>query len=110
MRYQITIDETGAIYHCDENESLLDGMMRLGAKGIPQGCCGGGCGVCKIEVVTGAYHSKVMSRQHVTLDEQRNRLALACRVLPQSDLTIRILGKMQKNVFKYKPQAASLGH
>lgn len=101
MKYQVTIEETGEFYTCDEGESILKGMTRLRQKGIPVGCCGGGCGVCKVQILQGNYSCKVMSRQHVSKDEERlQRRALACRVLPRSDLTIRVLGPMKKNVCK----------
>ena len=46
--YNVVIDETGERFRCSPQESLLVGMERLGKKGIPVGCRGGGCGVCKV--------------------------------------------------------------
>jgi ferredoxin len=97
-KFTITIEETGATYSCSDNETILGGMEKLGKKGIPVGCRGGGCGVCKIEVTAGQYQKKVMSREHVSeCDEAANRV-LACRVRPSSDLALRVLGCMKKNV------------
>ena len=42
--HQVTIVETGEVYRCREDETLLAGMERLGKRGIPVGCRGGGCG------------------------------------------------------------------
>ncbi len=39
-----------------------------------------------------------MSRQHVSVDEQAGGVVLACRVLPESDLVLSVVGKMQKGV------------
>lgn len=100
MKYQVTIEETGVSYACDENESILKGMAKLGQKGIPVGCCGGGCGICKIGITEGEFVSKVMSRQHVSPEEQSEGIVLACRVMPRSDISLRVLGKMKKNVDK----------
>lgn len=98
MRYTVTIEETGECYSCDESESLLAGMVRLGKKGIPVGCRGGGCGVCKVEVVSGEVLTKVMSRTYVSAEEEAAGIYLACRVWPREDVTVRVCGLMKKNV------------
>lgn len=94
----ITIEDTGERYQCDERISVLSGMESLGKSGIPVGCRGGGCGVCKIEVVSGTYHRRVMSRDHVSEDEESRGIVLACRVRPTSAMTVRVLGRMKRNV------------
>ncbi|MFA5119665.1 2Fe-2S iron-sulfur cluster-binding protein [Zavarzinia sp.] len=92
----MTITETGESFACDDSQSVLDGMVRLGRRGIPAGCRGGGCGVCKIEVLRGSFEAEVMSRQHVSeADREANRV-LACRIRPQGDLEVRVIGKMTK--------------
>jgi ferredoxin len=96
----ITIEDTGETYKCDERLSVLEGMENLGKKGIPVGCRGGGCGVCKIEVVGGEYKKRIMSRDHVTVEEEAQGIVLACRVKPTGPMTVRVLGKMKKNVCK----------
>lgn len=95
-RHRVTIGDTGESFPCGEEQSVLDGMVRLGRKGIPAGCRGGGCGVCKIEVLTGPFTPEVMSRQHVTEDDLRHGRVLACRIRPQGDLTVRVIGKMTR--------------
>lgn len=96
--HNVLIEETGESFRCAQNESLLRGMERLGKKGIPVGCRGGGCGVCKVEIVSGDYTKKVMSRAYVTQEEEAAGQVLACRVFPRSDIQLRVLGKMAKNV------------
>ena len=96
--HTVLIEETGERYRCAQNESLLIGMERLGKKGIPVGCRGGGCGVCKVEIVSGSYTKKVMSRAYVSQEEEAAGQVLACRVFPTSDIQLRVLGKMAKNV------------
>ncbi|MDD2161364.1 2Fe-2S iron-sulfur cluster-binding protein [Pseudomonas sp. MIL19] len=98
MKHQVLIEDTGEQYACDECESVLDGMARLGRRGIPVGCRGGGCGVCKVQIVEGSYAAGVMSRSHVSADEQAAGVVLACRVMPHSDLCVQVLGKMKKTV------------
>lgn len=104
----ITIEDTGETYKCDERISVLEGMESLGKKGIPVGCRGGGCGVCKIEIVSGAYKKRVMSRDHVSEKEEAQGIVLACRVKPTENMTLRVLGKMRKNICKtVAPQGQS---
>ncbi len=96
--YQIRLTETDETYVCKAGESILHGMARLGKKGIPLGCRGGGCGVCKIQVLEGEYSSRAMSKCHISEAERENHFALACRIYPQTDLEIEVIGKMSKNI------------
>jgi ferredoxin len=98
MKHKVTIEETGETYGCSQEESVLCGMEKLGRKGIPVGCRGGGCGVCKVEVVDGRYRSQVMSREHVSVDDEAHGRVLACRIRPSTDLRLRVLGQMKKHV------------
>lgn len=86
--------ETGETLACTDDRSLLTSMERLGRKGIPVGCRNGGCGVCKVRVITGTCERRVMSRAHVTHDEEREGYALACRITPSSDMAVQVVGKM----------------
>lgn len=105
--FNVLIEETGETFRCSPQESLLAGMERLGKKGIPVGCRGGGCGVCKVEIVAGSYVKRVMSRAYVSAEEEAAGQVLACRVRPTSDITLRVIGKMAKNVCR--PAVSPLG-
>lgn len=96
--YIVTIEDTGETFRCSAQETLLNGMERLGKKGIPVGCRGGGCGVCKVQVTAGTFQKRVMSREYVSEEDEAAGRVLACRVRPTSDVTIAVLGKMKKNV------------
>lgn len=98
--FTVVIEETGESYRCPESRTVLEGMEALGKKGIPVGCRGGGCGVCKIEIVAGSYSKRVMSRDHVSEEEEAADIVLACRVKPTSDLRLKVLGQMKKNVYR----------
>ena len=108
MKFQVLIEDTGETYRCDERDTVLTGMENLGRKGIPVGCRNGGCGVCKVEVVGGDYASRVMSRDHVSEDDEACHRVLACRVRPRSDLQIKVLGKMKKSVCRVVEPAGAL--
>lgn len=96
--FNVTISDTGEVYRCKEDENLLVGMERLGKRGIPVGCRGGGCGICKVAVTTGNYHKRVMSRDHVSVTEEADDIVLACRVRPASDIELSVVGLMKKTV------------
>lgn len=98
MPHTVRIEEAGVSYACAPRESLLEGMHRLGLRGIPVGCRGGGCGVCKVQLEAGECSKRVMSRDHVSAEEEANGIVLACRVKPLSDIRLRVLGKMKKKV------------
>jgi len=96
MKHLVTLADSGEQFACREDQYLLQGMQtfRVGVPMldvIPVGCRGGGCGVCRIRVVSGEYEAKKMSRKHVTEPDQAEGVALACRVYPRSDLSVELL-------------------
>ena len=97
-QYTITIADNSERYACSEQETVLAGMEKLGKRGIPVGCRGGGCGVCKIRVAAGQYTARKMSRACVSAEEESQGIALACRIHPGSDLEINVVGKMIRAV------------
>jgi ferredoxin len=97
-QHRIFIEDTGESYVTSDQRSVLEGMAALGRKGIPVGCCGGGCGVCKVEVVSGSYRKRAMSRAHVSVEDEASDRVLACRVWPTSDLRLRVIGKFRKTI------------
>jgi len=96
--YTVTIEDDGSSYRCSDTLTLLEGMESLGKKGIPVGCRGGGCGVCKVHVLSGSYTKRVMSREHVSEEDEAEGRVLACRVRPTSEIALRVIGQMKKNV------------
>lgn len=99
-RHQVVIDETGESFACASAETALNALSRSGRKGIPVGCRGGGCGVCKVQVLAGEFRSRPMSRCHVSEADEARREVLACCIYPQSDVKLRVVGKMQKAIFR----------
>ena len=95
----IRIAQSGEEFSCRENETLLKGLARIGRKSIPAGCLNGGCGICKIAIRKGKWRKcGPMSRAHVSEDEEAEGIALACRVVPDEDLELEIVGKWQRAV------------
>ncbi len=109
--YTITLAETGESYRCLDERSVLEGMEALGKKGIPVGCRQGGCGVCKVQVLEGRYAKRVMSRAHVSAEDEASGCVLSCRIKPSSDLRVSVVGAMKKNVCRLpEPAAPSLSN
>ena len=106
-RMNVCVAQTGETYACGTDESLLRGMLRLGRKGIPVGCVNGGCGVCKVRIVDGRVTALgPVSRAHVSAEEERAGLTLACRVAPASAVTLEVAGKLERP-FSGGPAAAA---
>lgn len=108
--HTVHIENDGSSYRCTEARTLLDGMESLGRKGIPVGCRGGGCGVCKVQIVSGSYTKRVMSRAHVSAEEEASGCVLACRVKPTSDVSLQVIGKLKKSVCRVVEPAVVLSH
>lgn len=92
--FQVSLEAPALAFPCRDGESVLAAVHRLGQKGIPVGCRSGGCGVCKVAVLSGSYSAVAMSRDHVSEGEEAAGQVLACRIYPRSDLHLQVLGKM----------------
>lgn len=93
----VQVQQTGESYLCATSESLLQGMLRLGRRGIPAGCVNGGCGVCKVQILQGEVKTLgPVSRAHVSTEEEAQGCTLACRVAPQTAVQLAVAGKFEK--------------
>lgn len=93
----VHVEQTGESYLCATSESLLQGMLRLGRKGIPVGCVNGGCGVCKVRVLEGEVaRLGPVSRAHVSVEDEAQGCTLACRVAPTTPVRLAVAGKLEK--------------
>ncbi len=80
---------TGERFPCRADESVLAAMRRANAGPIRYGCFGGGCGACKMRIISGSYTAfQPMSRAHVSIEEAQCGFALLCCIRPTSDLTL----------------------
>lgn len=98
--FTVSLQDSEERFACDANASVLAGMARQGRRGIPCGCRGGGCGVCKVTVLSGQYQARAMSRAHISEAEQQAGTVLACRIYPNSDLSLKVLGSLQRCLTK----------
>jgi ferredoxin len=88
-QYRITVQETGNSFSCAEDEAILKAMFHAGRGPLTNGCCGGGCGICRMQIVSGEWQAfKPMSTAHVSEDEVKQGVALLCCIQPRSDMVI----------------------
>jgi ferredoxin len=106
-KLSVQIPQTGESYLCATSESLLQGMLRLGRRGIPAGCVNGGCGVCKVQILDGEVHKLgPVSRAHVSAEEEAQGITLACRVAPATAVKLAAVGRFEKPFQKGFAKAA----
>jgi len=88
---EITVKGADICFACGKDECILQAMKRTGRGPIRCGCFGGGCGVCKMKVLSGAVRIiKPMSREHVTREEERQGVALLCCIQPLGDVVLGV--------------------
>ena len=91
--HRISIENTGENFRCDEDRNVLAAMEQASCHGIPVGCRNGGCGACKVRIISGHYHTRKMNRAVLSAAEECDGCALACRTYPHSDLFVQALGR-----------------
>ncbi len=89
---KITIVNKNIIYTCGENQNLLESLEANHNANFMVGCRQGGCGYCRIRVLSGTYTVGLMSREHISKDDLDSGITLACRTFPTSDITYEFLG------------------
>ena len=70
-------------------ETVADAAYRVGIN-IPLDCANGACGTCKCRVESGAFDPGTFIEDALSDDEAAQGLALACQIVPESDLTVAV--------------------
>ena len=109
MHFVVTIENTGETFRCGEEDNVLQAMEQLQRRGIPVGCRNGGCGVCKVQVSEGSYTKRKESRAVISADEEASGCVLACKIYPQSDLRVEVVGKMARAIVAKKSMSFDFG-
>lgn len=92
VRHSIRIIDRDLTFSCRENETLLAALERNFGRDRMVGCRMGGCGICRIRIVSGRWESLPMSSDHVDESDKAEGFALACRIYPRSDIECRFVG------------------
>jgi ferredoxin len=85
--YTITLSPIGDTVVCRRDEPVLSAILRSGAR-IVFGCLGGGCGTCKMRLISGTVEHGRCSA--AVLLEEENDSFLSCQARPLSDLTVEL--------------------
>lgn len=97
-QFLVTLADSGASFPCKDGQNVLAAMEKLGRRGIPVGCRGGGCGICRVQVVAGTrYRTQKMSRAQVSEEDLAAGICLACKLIPEGDITVRALGLLRRD-------------
>ncbi|WCP15974.1 Na(+)-translocating NADH-quinone reductase subunit F (plasmid) [Sphingobium sp. AntQ-1] len=96
LTFTIRLVGRDTVLPCPAGRTLLEASRRSeGTAAIPSGCRGGGCGVCRVQVLEGLYSCDRMSRRQVPAEDEARGFALACQLYPQSDLLVGLCGKRE---------------
>lgn len=98
--YQIRIEPDLGTFVCRSDQMLLDAMdfWNKGRQAI--GCRGGGCGRCRVKLSEGSVEMTKFSRAHVSVEQQAEGYALACRSQPRSDLVMTLEPVLPRRTLK----------
>ena len=90
--YSIQVEGSSVHVRCASDTPVLSAIAASGERVVAVGCRSGGCGVCRVKVLEGSYRTRCMSAAHVSDADAESGIALACQLLPESDLRLRVLG------------------
>ena len=85
----ISFHPLGDTVVCRTDETVLSAILRSGAK-VVFGCRGGGCGTCKMRLISGQVDYGRCSVAVLTEQERREGSFLSCQARPLSDLTVEL--------------------
>ena len=89
MTYLVTLSEKGIQFSCEESQTILDAALDEGIT-ITYGCRSGMCGSCKGSVVSGKIEYPDGLPDGLGDDEAEQGVALFCKAIPVSDVTIDV--------------------
>lgn len=93
----VTVLPEGISVELRPRETVLQGLHRAGYA-ISTGCRRGGCGICKVDLVTGEveYH-KTVAETVLSPAERTSGACLTCRSVPVGDISITLRnGKLRR--------------
>ena len=101
--YTITLLPMGEALPCPQGETVLSAILRSGVR-VFFGCTGGGCGVCKMRLISGHVDYGRYSTAVLSEEERRQGFFLSCQAKPVGDLTIQLT-----EANRYRKTATFLG-
>ena len=87
--FTVTLNAVGDAILCGPEESVLAAILRSGAR-VVFGCRGGGCGTCKMRLVSGQVEHGRCSAAVLPDEEKQNGWFLSCQARALGDLTVEL--------------------
>ena len=87
--HTITLSPIGDTIVCRREETVLSAILRSRAK-VAFGCRGGGCGTCKMRLISGRVEHGRCSAAVLLEAEKENGSFLSCQARALSDLTVEL--------------------
>ena len=87
--YTITLSPVGDAVACEREESVLAAILKSGAS-VVFGCRGGGCGTCKMRLISGLVDHGRCSAAVLPAEERESGWFLSCQARALSDLTVEL--------------------
>ncbi|MGQ0698987.1 MAG: 2Fe-2S iron-sulfur cluster-binding protein [Panacagrimonas sp.] len=94
MSFQVSVAAASKTFPCRGDQSVLAAMSQAGAACVQVGCRSGGCGVCRVKILSGSFDAGLMSRAQVSEQDRDEGIALACQLFPRSDLQLLAIGRV----------------
>jgi ferredoxin len=87
--FTVTLNAVGDAIACGPGESVLAAILRSGAS-VVFGCRGGGCGTCKMRLISGQVDHGRCSTAVLPEEEKQNGWFLSCQARALGDLTVEL--------------------
>ena len=87
--HAVTFSPFGDTVVCHRDEAVLTALLRSGAH-VVFGCRGGGCGTCKMRLISGQVEHGRCSVAVLSHQEKQAGAFLSCQARPLSDLTVEL--------------------
>jgi len=87
--HRITLNLGSTVVTCGLDETVLTAILRSGAT-VMFGCRGGGCGTCKMRLISGRVDHGRCSAAVLPQEERKSGWILSCQARPLSDLTVEL--------------------
>src|SRR4029434_6277126 len=87
--YAVTFSPFGDTVVCRPDEAVLTAILRCGAR-VVFGCRGGGCGTCKMRLISGQVEHGRCSVAVLSHQEKQAGFFLSCQARALSELTVEL--------------------
>jgi len=88
--HRLILNPYGYEIEAREGETVLQAILRSGFR-VFYGCRGGGCGTCKMRLISGVVERGRCSRAVLSEEEEKQGYFLSCQAIPLSDVEIHLV-------------------